>query len=166
MWDYILTFMVGAAVPIFNNHWQRKDDRKKFELERKDKYKLAAIDKKLKIHQQAYIHWYHLNSATAEKPDNESRKKVIVDANNFWIENNLYLESKTRNDFVKVIDAVRNYPRYVDACKNSQTADKKEKALKKLEEIDKLIGQLGNTIQMDIQLEPITLEVESNSEGT
>lgn len=162
MWDYILTFLVGAAIPISINWLQRRDERKQFELERKDKYKLAAIDKRLETHQQAYIHWYNLYSVVLDKPGSK-RSKVIDNTRDFWIKNNLYLESKTRNDFLDVMDRVSNHPRYLYQWVNAKSVAEGEKAEERAKENFRSIEQLGMTIQSDVQLEPIALTEESKS---
>ncbi len=83
MWDNIVLVLVGAAIPIFINWLQRKEGRKKFDLQRKDKYKLVAIEKRLEAHQQAFFHWNKLATIIHEN-DSYIRQSILESARDFY----------------------------------------------------------------------------------
>ena len=164
MYDYILTFLIGAAVPITINSLQRLDERKKFELERKDKYKLIAIEKRLEAHQQAYFLWDKLIHIIHEK-DFEKKNNIISEAREFWFQNNLYLEPKTRNDFNETIFRVSMHSFYLQANKDAFQGEDKTKTAKEVKDNWDFILELGSTIQKDVQLEPIILKIDINEQS-
>ena len=164
MWDYILTFLVGAAVPTFINWLQRKDERKKFDLERKDKYKLFAIEKRLEAHQQAFYHWRKLLLVIHGR-DIEQTTRTLKDAQEFWNLNCLYLENKTRKDFTETIFRTSNHLSLIDQWKMAPKSDDKEKANKNIKENWDFVLRLGATIPQDVELEPITLKQDFNPDG-
>lgn len=51
MWDILLALIIGAAIPIITQYVQSKEKQKYFDLERKEKLKLVAIEKRLEAHQ-------------------------------------------------------------------------------------------------------------------
>ena len=155
---YIIAFIVGAAVPIFINWLERREKRKQFELERKDKYKLVAVEKRLEAHQQAFYHWEKLIEIIHE-PDIEKRNIVLLEARKFFFENNLYLEKKTRNEFYVTINRVSNYPNMINIWKNSKDGPAKIKAHEELIKDWNAIQNLPTIIQNDVELEPIKLEI-------
>ena len=143
---------------------QRRDERKKFDLERKDKYKLVAIEKRLEAHQQAYFLWDKLIHVIHER-DDEKRNKTMAEAREFWLQNNLYLETKTRNDFIVTINCVSMHPMFLETLRQAEQGDEKKKASKDVKENWVFIQKLGITIQKDVELEPITLKQDSSPEG-
>ena len=162
-WEYILVFITGAAVPVFINWRKRIDDKKNFELERKDKYKLVAIEKRLEVHQQAYARWLEMKRA-ASIMDNVQRLEIINTARAFWTNNNLYLEPKTRKGFAKVIGyVIANYTRF-EILKDPKNLSNTWEIEKEIEENLKFIEQFGDIIQQDVQLEPLRLEDKSELE--
>ncbi|MFA5805047.1 MAG: hypothetical protein WC879_10425 [Melioribacteraceae bacterium] len=164
MWDYVLTFLVGATVPIFINWLQRRDERKKFDLERKDKYKLVAIEKRLEAHQQAFNHWRKLLLVIHGR-DIEQTTRTLKDAQEFWNLNCLYLENKTRKDFAETIFRTSNHPSLIDQRRMAEKGEEKETASRDIKENWDFIHKLGITIQQDVELEPITLKRDYNPEG-
>ena len=67
------------------------------EKERKDKFRLAALDKRLEVHQEAYILWSKLT--TVMSAPGPVKNKIIGDCHKFWLNNCLYLDSKARDAF-------------------------------------------------------------------
>ena len=155
--EFLFSFLAGAAVPIFINWLQRKDERKKFELERKDKYKLVAIEKRLEAHQQAYFHWEKLTSVIHEK-DDEKRATIFTDAREFWFSNCLYLEKTTRQEFLVGINRVSNYQPLLAIWKSLPASEEKNHQHQILLNDWESIFKLGDIIQQDVELEPIILK--------
>ncbi len=164
MWDYILAFLVGAAIPTFNNWLQRKDERKKFELGRKDKYKLVAIERRLDAHQQAYKHWNKLVEIIHEK-DEDKRNIIIGAARKFFFDNSLFLEKKTRKGFIVTVNQVKNYPIALNMWQVLPQGSEKKEAHKALIREWESIYNFENILQEDIELEPIITEKKQTPEG-
>lgn len=77
MWNFILAILIGAAIPLITLWLQSKEKRKYFELERKEKFKLVAIDKRIEAHQQALKQWSILQSVIHKK-DGEEKQKLLL----------------------------------------------------------------------------------------
>jgi hypothetical protein len=99
MWDYIVAGLIGAAIPLITLWLQSKEKRKYFELERKEKLKLVAIDKRLEAHQQALKQRYDKKSDIHASDDDLQKAKVLKAARDFWYSQSLYLEKQTRSKF-------------------------------------------------------------------
>lgn len=164
MWEIIVAFIVGAAVPIFINWLQRRDVRKQFDLQRKDKYKLVAVEKRLEVHQQAFSQWCKLKDVIHEK-DVEKRGDVINTASEFYCHNCLYLEKRSREEFRIVIHLVSNYPTFLENWKHRDPGPDKEEAHKDMIDAWNRIFKFPEIIQSDVELEPIKMETEDTPEG-
>ncbi len=78
-------------------------------FDRKDKYRLIAIEKRLEAHQRAFILWFELLNVI-HKPDGTTEKTDVINrANDFWVNNALYLEKNTRHDFREAANIVAFY---------------------------------------------------------
>ncbi|MDI6766066.1 MAG: hypothetical protein QME52_04500 [Bacteroidota bacterium] len=116
-------------------------------LERKDKYRLAALDKRLKTHQLAFglgiemIH--HLYDKTDE------RIEIIKKLDNFWKNNSLYLTNKTRNAFKNCYDYYQMNPILIEAWRTTH----KEEHYKQLEERFDYFLKLPKIIAEEVDLE-------------
>ena len=164
MWNYIITFLIGAAVPVFISWLQRRDERKKFKLERKDKYKLVAIEKRLEAHQQAF---YKSNKLRLVIHESNWKKKndVLSDAWEFWNSNCLYLEKGTRENFYKIISLVSDYHDYLENWKLSKPGPDKENANKLMMKAWDDIHELPKIIMREVELEPISIKEEKDATG-
>lgn len=78
------------------------------ESEQKNKFKLAALDKRLLKHQEAFTLWikffhsFHSNKAS----------EVALECENWWFENCLFLEQKPRASFKKGLFHAGKYQGY------------------------------------------------------
>lgn len=164
MWDYIVAVLVGAAIPTFINWLQRKDERKKFELERKDKYKLVAIEKRLEAHQGAYKHWIQLVEVIHEK-DPDKRNQVVNAAREFYFSYALFLEKRTRQQFMVTVNQVYNYPMTLNMWRLLPHGPEKKEAHNALMREWNSIYNFEKVVQEDIELEPIISEKKQTPEG-
>jgi hypothetical protein len=57
--------------------------------------RLAAPERKLDVHQAAYARWWKLQS----KMYAEDAHDIAVDCQNWWVENNIFLDPKARDAF-------------------------------------------------------------------
>ena len=164
MWEYIIALIIGAAIPLITIWFQSREKQKYFELERKEKFKMVEIEKRLAAHQEAIKQWNYLQSII-HSDYNDHKTKIINNAREYWLNNCLYLEKRTRKKFAQGINIVSNYRLMLDV--NKTLEDKKQKKenskeyLKQWEEFHRLF----ETIQEDVELEPIKLEGNKTPEG-
>jgi len=94
----LIGIIIGAIGTILSNWFiSKKELEIKNQLaieEQKDKYKLAALDKRLEVHQKAYSLWYELIYAS----ENE-RGDILKKCGELWHNNCLYLGPKSRKAF-------------------------------------------------------------------
>ena len=134
-----------------------------FKLERKDKFRMVAIEKRLATHQVALKLWDDLLHVI--HLDDEEKIKILNDARKFWFNNSLYLEKETRSRFWEAIEIVHNYKNKLEIYREEK--DKNERELKKkdyMADWEKL-WYLYDFIQKEVELEPIKLKVNIGPEG-
>jgi hypothetical protein len=122
-------------------------------LERKDKYRLAALDKRLEAHQLAF--GLSLEMYSNIHANFEIKKEIIKKLDNFWKNNSLYLTNNARKAFkTSYVD----YARY-DLLKQifGDTHDKEYGKI--LLEAFENISKLPQIIAREVDLEAMELEV-------
>ena len=92
----ILTGAIGLLGILLGSYITNRAQLKISEKERKDRFKLAALDKRLEVHQEALTLWWNLVGALT-KP--EERRKIAHECEEFWKKNCLYLEDKASDEF-------------------------------------------------------------------
>lgn len=63
------------------------------QLDQKHQFKLAALDKRLQAHQEAYTLWWNLRNAS---PHREQAEEEVLKCQEWWVNNNLYLTKKLK----------------------------------------------------------------------
>jgi hypothetical protein len=126
---------------------------KRYKTDRKDKFALVALDKKLDVHQRAFSLSRKMFFAI-HKPEDE-KYKVGKEAFEFWEENCLYMSIEVRNEFINAYWSFANYKIYVEAWKSSSNPKEKEsnfcKMNKKFEQIKNVQKVIEKTFDfMDI----------------
>ncbi len=160
---YIIAFVVGAAVPIFINWLEIREKRKQFELERKDKYKLVAIEKRLEAHQQAYNQTMQFMKAMDYR-DKKKVQDVFKNGQDFFSKNSLYLGEKVREKFSESLGFLNAYcPRW-DYLNEFKMEDRTNE-LKKYHKESEKIFELARLIQTEVELEPIDMVIDKNAES-
>ncbi|HET7153081.1 MAG TPA: hypothetical protein VFJ29_04890 [Candidatus Kapabacteria bacterium] len=86
--------------------------------ERKDKFRLAALDERLKVHQEAYALSVKFGSLLFNK---DQRVNLLQECQKFWNLNCLYLSTSARNAFSKAYVEYMNYELYLVTWKESKT---------------------------------------------
>lgn len=95
--------LVGAAIPTVTSYLQASQDRR-------TNLAMAALDKRLAAHQEAFAHWRKIFRAM-HQPD---LNKELEAAQTWWEENCLYLDAKSRKAFHACIMAAYNHKSYLD----------------------------------------------------
>lgn len=94
-------------------------------FEQKNDLRLAALDKRLEVHQQAYSLWYRLRSSVHKESE---LWDMIQECNSFWIENSLYLTEASRKAFDEAVHAASMH----QAVKQERDAVKTKENWKKI----------------------------------
>ncbi|MFC1551191.1 hypothetical protein ACFL6P_01370 [Candidatus Latescibacterota bacterium] len=82
----------------------RADYAKQIEnLSHHNRLKMAALDKRLEAHQQAYTLWLQLRRSVHSK---EKSNEMVIKCQKWWVENCLYLDMESRNAFMSSVYAV------------------------------------------------------------
>lgn len=165
MWDYIIPILIGAAIPLITIWIQSKEERKYFELERKEKFKLVAIEKRIETHQQALKHWDELKSVIHTSDDDQRKGEVLKASRDFWYSNCLYLEKQTRTKFQDAYWIVSNYKMWLEMRREMETGKEKEDHIKFYMEQWNDFHKLFEIIQKEVELEPIKPEEDKTPEG-
>ena len=67
---------------------------------------LAALDRRLEVHQEAYALWWKLIASVYKE---EERSKVVMECQEWWIHNRLYLEPKVAQAFSRAYHAAAQH---------------------------------------------------------
>ena len=98
---------------------------------RKQQWELAALDKRLEVHQAAYAMWQRIVSAVY---DSDQIGKVVVESKDWWNNNCLYLDAASRRAFRNCLFSASDHK---DLLNGPQPRD---------EETKKMIKENWNTI--------------------
>ena len=92
IWAAIIGGISGAGTAFVITYFREKAAQNRFESELQSKYELAAIDKRLQAHQEAYSLWWDmllsilgLSSSEIEEPDYGKARKAIFDCLQWWV---------------------------------------------------------------------------------
>lgn len=165
MWDIIVALIIGAAIPIITQRIQSKEKKQYFELERKEKLKLVAIEKRLEAHQQALRHWYDLKTIIHSADNDPHKIEVLESARKFWYSNSLYLEKETRTKFQDVYWIISNYHMWLQMYREMPQGKEKEEHYKFYMQQWNDFHKLFEIIQKEVELEPIKPIEDKTPEG-
>lgn len=165
MWDIIVALIVGAAIPIITQRIQSKEKSKYFELERKEKFKMVAIERRLAAHQEAFKLWYDLRSVIHKPDDDQQKKDVLRLAQEFWHSNSLYLEKQTRLRFHEAYGIVSNYYLWLQIYREMERGKEKEEHKSFYMKCWDDFHKLFEIIQDEVELEPIKPLEDKTPEG-
>lgn len=165
MLDFAIAILIGAAIPLITIWLQSREKRKYFELERKEKMKMVAIEKRLDAHQQALKLWYDLKTVIHSPDGDQNKSDVLEAARNFWYSNSLYLEKQTRQKFQDAFWIVSNYKMWLEMRREYVDQKEKEKHTKFYMEQWNDFHKLFEIIQKEVELEPIKPEENKTPEG-
>jgi hypothetical protein len=123
-------------------------------IDRRDKFKLAALDKRLEAHQRAYTLAIKMNQTLGQP--NEGRE-VEQKCKTFWEEQNIFLSNDIRKKFQEPLFFYQEYHYRV------QNADEHEQKvrdglLNKIESSEDKLRNLPFIIEQAVNLEPIEIK--------
>jgi hypothetical protein len=134
-----------------------------FKLERKDKFRMVAIEKRLTAHQEAFKLWDKLLHVIHF--DDEAKIKTVNEAREFWYNNSLFLEKGTREKFSESIYIVDFYHQKLEMYKSETNPKIKLKLKNEFMSDWNNFMKLPEYIQKEVELEPIKPIVKENPEG-
>lgn len=157
--DSLLTLIsVASAAVIFSAcaaYWGAKNGRGANSQEKHQYYRNAILDKRLTVHQKAFLYSLHLPVA-AHSPKKNS--EFLHKCDQFWKMNCLFMLPKVRESFRVAYHTAWFYSSYKDSYEKGEITDKQlneewQKIIKVSHEIVESVGfkWLGN-------LEPINKE--------
>jgi hypothetical protein len=122
-------------------------------LERKDKYRLAALDKRLEVHQLAFgLSLEMYNNIHAKL---EIKNEIIKKLDNFWKNNSLYLTNNARNAFRTGYNNYVMYDTWKEIMRDTHNKEDSQNLLKAFEYFS-IIPQI---LIEEVDLEAMELEV-------
>lgn len=130
----ILGTVLGASITQFTK-WHISQQ------ERMDKFRLAALDKRLETQQKAYSYWYELLWSLNNK---DRLDEMIMKCQDFWKDNCLYLDPESRKSLKKTISNAI----FLEQYNETVTATERQE----------VIGQIyrtGEDLQKGVGLPPI-----------
>lgn len=161
----LIGVVLGSIITYFIFRAERKDKLSLAEKDRRDKFRLVSIDKRLEAHQQALKYWELLRSVIHKSDDDEEKFKIIDESNKFWLDNSLYLERETRSKFKEAIWIVSYYKLWVDNYRDMDKGEKKEEEKKYFMQRWDDFHKLFEVIQKEVELEPIKAIEDNTPEG-
>ena len=128
----------------------------KFKVERKDKFRMAAIEKRLEAHQKAYAFCMLLFDVMFSDSEEEIRA-IFRDGQKLMANYSLYLENGTRNKMVEALGFINAY------CPKRKyllefEPEEKKKAIETFHKESKKVFDLAVIIQKEVELEPISFK--------
>lgn len=100
----LLGVLIGAFIPSVFQSWGAR-------LDRRNQLRLAAIEKRLEVHQRAYSLWTELRS---KAHDSKNIGQFVMVCQKWWDENCLYLEPKARKAFKHAYICANNHKDFLN----------------------------------------------------
>ena len=120
------------------------------QLKARHMLRMAAVDRRLQAHQEAFTLWRKLLSAV----HTEEVGKVVIECQGWWEQNCVYLEPEVRESFVSAYGAAHTHNQFVQGPKDVEL----------IQSNWKMIIEFPNILFRSIQL-PALSELEAKSLG-
>lgn len=139
--EAFLSALLVAIITTFVQWRIAKKDRESREKERLDKFRLAALEKRLEIHQEAFYRWNQMMQLIHKS--SEKKSDYLIECQEWYYRNSLYLDDSSRVEFKMCINNVFDYQMYWN---NWQQAERGTKAYEDANNQLKFIfGRIQNT---------------------
>jgi len=99
----LISAIIGGLIATSSQAWVSAQDRE-------NQLRLAALDKRLQAHQEAYSRWRKLLFNAANQ---NTIGEIIIESQTWWEENCLYLDPKTRNLFYLAVQRAGQHLAYI-----------------------------------------------------
>ena len=117
--------------------------------------RLAALDQRLKAHQEAYALWWKLMGVVH---DNASIGGVIMECQDWWVRNNLYLGAEVRQAFRLAYHSASTYCQIYTELREADSIERQQRE-DVLSESWKSVNDAGEAIVKAVEL-PSLMEEE------
>jgi len=149
----IFTFAVSVALLLggikLRHHLFQEFEEKWRTLERKDKFRLAALDEKLKAHQEAFALARQMPNVMGSEGFDFN---FYTKCNRFFDTRSLYLTHNARDAFAKAMAAVHLYPMNAKSLPRER-GHKREKAMEVLADLSNDMLILPSILSSEVDLE-------------
>ena len=150
----LLGVLIGSVISAITSWMVTRENTKQQQKDRKQQLAMAALDKRLQVHQEAFVIWKNIVSVirNLEKPF----KIVVEEAEEWWYNNCLYLDSKASENFWDCIITAPGYRRlykvHEEKLKRELSNESDEKMLN---ETWNTILEPGRSIPAGVELPPL-----------
>ena len=110
--------------------------------------RLAALDQRLKAHQEAYALWWKLMGVVHDK---KSIGAVIEECQDWWVENNLYLDAEVRQAFRLAYHSASTYCQIYTELREADSIERQQRE-DVLSESWKSVNDAGEAIVKAVEL--------------
>jgi len=118
---------------------------KRYKTDRKDKFALVALDKKLDVHQKAFA--LAVKMVTGLLAEQTSREQITKEAVEFWNNNCLFLSYEAREAFQKGISDFVDYSTYWRISKDKPEIEKFRNECERIRnDLRKLLGIVAESV--------------------
>jgi len=126
----VLGTVLGASISQFAQ-WSI------FKQEETAKFRLAAVDRRLEVHQKAFTLWRELMWSTN---DEKNLSEAIRQCQSFWKNNCLYLDPKSRNSCLNAVNSAALFNMDRDHLPARERTEIMEEIRKAFEDLEKGVG--------------------------
>jgi hypothetical protein len=106
----LIGVLVGAATVAISQYWSAESNRK-------NALRLAALDRRLQAHQEAFALWRKLVANTHKE---QGIGEVVIECQSWWEKNCLYLDPESREAFYRSYNAAFHHHELVESRENSE----------------------------------------------
>ena len=145
----IIGVLFGLWIASYISKKERKQKDIITESERIDRYRLSAINERLKAHQQAFEIWYNLSLSI--HTEGTSRVEKTNEARDFWVKNCLYLTPKCRSIFNELINLFDLYKDQWSIWREASVEDKKDRSNELISSFNTIMS-VGRIIQEEVDI--------------
>lgn len=150
-----LSHQFNLKLEEFKQDYQREQESR----ERKDKFRLAAIDERLRAHQKAYSLWSEMiRTIHSNEPE---KAPINAKCNDFWNNNCLYLTNESRRMFNEAQIAYADYHMYKYGYQQARGEGNKPEidgARKDMMEAFSKVSEMGDSLLKSVDLETMASE--------
>jgi hypothetical protein len=121
----LISAIIGGLIATSSQAWVSAQDRQ-------NQLRLAALDKRLQAHQEAYTRWQKLKFNVTNKA---TIGEIVLECKTWWESNCLYLDSNARQAFFRAFQSAGDHLTYLNAGdtaliqKNLKTINEAGKAI-------------------------------------
>ena len=163
----LLGVLIGSGISAITSWMMTRENIKQQQKNRKQQLAMAALEKRLEIHQEAFSRWINIFHNIHDHKG--ELFNIVVDAQDWYYKNCLYLDDTARNDFWHCLMQAPHYAGLVQSYQQTtrQRGGIRDKEMEKMvKESWATIRKPGESIPAGVELPSIRLSdppLEKNS---